>query len=137
MTMTTMATTMGAMATTAATTDDPGPDAQRPTRRPGLSVRVRITATVAALVTLALAGAGLIVYVVELRRIEASVQREVEQELDEFARLESEGINPITGRPFEVRSLLRTFILRNVPDDDELLVAWVDGEPWKWFPDDS
>jgi two-component system OmpR family sensor kinase len=104
----------------------------------GLSVRVRITATVAALVTAALAGAGLIVYLVEVERIEASVQREVEQELGEFGKLEEEGIDPDTRRPFDsVESLLHTFLIRNVPDDDELLVAWVDGAPWEQFPRDD
>lgn len=121
---------MGAMT---ATTDGGSPG-----HRPGLSVRLRITAAVAALVTVALAGAGVIVYVVELERVDASVQREVEQELDEFAKLERGGIDPRTGEAFHnVRSLLYTFLRRNVPDNDELLVAWVDGEPWRQSPDDD
>ncbi|HYG92027.1 MAG TPA: sensor histidine kinase, partial [Nocardioides sp.] len=95
-------------------------------RRTGLPVRARIASTVALLVAIALVGAGLIVYVVESRRIEASVQREVEQELGEFAKLERDGIDPRTGEDFaDVKALLRTFLRRNVPDDDELLVAWV------------
>jgi two-component system OmpR family sensor kinase len=119
--MTTEAMTTTMARVTATTTDHQrGP-------RPGTSVRVRITATVAALVTVALAGAGLIVYVVEVQRVEASVQREVEQELDEFRRLEQDGVDPETGRPFDVRSLLATFLVRNVPDDDELLVGWING----------
>lgn len=106
--------------------------------RPGLSVRLRITAAVAALVTVALASAGLIVYVVEIERIQNSVEREVEQELDEFAKLERQGIDPRTGEVFHnVRSLLRTFLLRNVPDDDELLVGWVDDEPAFRSPGDD
>lgn len=114
------------------TTTDP------PRHRVGLSVRIRITAAVALLVTVALAGAGLIVYVVELGRIDGSVQREVEQELDEFAKLEDNGIDPDTRRPFDsVDALLRTFLERNVPDDDELLVGWIDDQPEVWWPDDS
>jgi signal transduction histidine kinase len=105
------------------TTDGTGP------RGPGYSVRVRITAAVAALVTIALAGAGVIVYVIEVNRVEASVQREVEQELDEFAKLEEGGVDPETGEPFDVQSLLETFLERNVPDDDELLVGWVGDRP--------
>jgi two-component system OmpR family sensor kinase len=132
MMMTTMMTT-----TTAMTTTDPEPpDASTPPPRRGLSVRARITASVALLVTLALAGAGLIVYVVELGRVEASMQREVEQELDEFAKLRQEGVDPETGAPFNVDGLLLTFLRRNVPDDDELLVAWVDGRPRAQFPKD-
>lgn len=114
---------MGAMTgTTGTTTEHEG----RAVHRPGLSVRVRITATVALLVTLALAGAGAIVYLVELRRIDAAIVREAEQELDEFAALqESESVDPGTGEPFRVESILRAFLQRNVPDDDELLIGWL------------
>src|SRR5687767_6442369 len=126
MTAAARATTIMVVMTTRATTTmttEAMTEARRPARRAGVSVRVRITATVAALVTVALAGAGLIVYVVEVERVEASVQREVEQELDEFARLNADGIDPRTRRPFDsVASLLRTFLRRNVPDSDELLV---------------
>lgn len=128
--MTTMTTT------TAMTTTEPEPPDANPPPRRGLSVRARITASVALLVTLALAGAGLIVYVVELGRVEAAMQREVEQELDEFAKLRQEGVDPETGAPFNVEGLLLTFLRRNVPDDDELLVAWVDGRPRAQFPED-
>ncbi|MBC7279345.1 HAMP domain-containing sensor histidine kinase [Nocardioides sp.] len=124
------------MTTTAMTTEPEPPEAGTPPPRRGLSVRARITASVALLVTLALAGAGLIVYVVELGRVEAAMQREVEQELDEFAKLRQEGVDPETGAPFNVEGLLLTFLRRNVPDDDELLVAWVDGRPRAHFPED-
>ncbi|WP_435771727.1 sensor histidine kinase [Nocardioides sp. SYSU DS0651] len=110
-----------------------GTTTERP-RRPSISVRTRITLTVAVLVAAALAGAGVIVQVVERGRIEQSVQREVEQELEEFEALQREGVDPQTGRPFDVESLLRRFLERNVPDDDELLVAWYDGEPRYQFP---
>jgi signal transduction histidine kinase len=104
----------------------------------GWSVRVRITAAVALLVATALAGAGLIVYFVELERIDAATQDEVEQELDEFGRLQADGIDPDTRRPFKsVDAVLRTFLERNVPDDDELLVGWVGDRPEVWFPDDA
>ncbi|WP_245927760.1 sensor histidine kinase [Nocardioides silvaticus] len=131
-------TTTGTTGTTTGTTTTgttTGTTTDRPRR--GLSVRTRITVAVALLVTVALAGAGVIVYVVELGRIDASVQREVEQELDEFARLEEDGIDPDTRRPFaSVDALLLTFLERNVPDDDELLVGWVGNGPERWFPDD-
>lgn len=122
--------------TTAMTVGMETTEPSRP-RRAGLSVRVRITAAVALLVTVALAGAGVIVYVIERGRIDNSVQREVEQELDEFARLETEGVDPETGIPFDVEGLLRTFLERNVPDDDELLVGWVGDGPAMRFPEDD
>ncbi|QYJ05484.1 HAMP domain-containing histidine kinase [Nocardioides panacisoli] len=105
--------------------------------QPLLTVRARIAATVAVLVAVALGGAGLIVHLLESQRVEASVQREVEQELDEFQRLQAEGIDPETGEPFVVDTLLERFLQRNVPDDDELLVGWVDDAPLYWFPADG
>lgn len=108
------------------------PLASTPTgrRSGGLSVRTRITAAVAVLVTVALGGAGTIVYWFESRSILSDTQREVEQELDEFAALEA------TDDFTSIRDLLKGFLLRNVPDDDELLVGWVDDEPAFQFPDD-
>ncbi|WP_244962989.1 sensor histidine kinase [Nocardioides dongkuii] len=91
-----------------------------------MSVRVRITATVAALVALTLAGAGLLVYAIETQRLEQQTADDVDQELDEFARLNGGGVDPVTGAGFaSVQDLLELFMRRNVPDDDELLVGWV------------
>ncbi|HEX8509116.1 MAG TPA: ATP-binding protein [Propionibacteriaceae bacterium] len=103
-------------------------------RRYGISVRLRITATVALLVALTLSGAGLIVYTVESQRIEAQSIDEVNQELDEFALLQG-GRDPETGQPFQsVRDILTLFLRRNVPDDDELLVGWIGNRPELRFP---
>lgn len=124
---TTTATTTGT--TTGTTTTEPAPPARdaRP-RRSGVSVRVRITAAVATLVALTLAGSGLLVYAVESQRLEQQTADDVNQELDEFARLNQDGIDPETGEPFaDLRTMFELFMRRNVPDDDELLVGWVDG----------
>jgi two-component system OmpR family sensor kinase len=97
-------------------------------RRPGWSVRTRIITAVALLVTLALAGAGAIVYAVESARLQELAVDRINQELDEFAALDDEGIDPETGEDFaDVRSLLVTFLERNVPDEHEVLVAWYGG----------
>lgn len=98
--------------------------------RRGLSVRTRITAAVALLVTVALAGAGVIVHWVESRSIVSDTQREVEQELDEFVALQA------TGDFTSIPDLLEGFLVRNVPDDDELLVGWVGDGPAFKFPND-
>lgn len=98
-------------------------------------MRTRITATVALLVTVALAGAGAVVYAIESQRLEEQVVADVEQELDEFATLQERGVDPRTFEPFtNVRPLLVTFLRRNVPDEDEILVAWYDDEPQKAAP---
>lgn len=98
-------------------------------------MRARITATVALLVLGALSAAGLIVYAVESQRVEARTIDEVEQELDEFARLKGDGRDPSTGEPFtSIDDLMRLFLRRNVPDDDELLVAWAGDRAIGRFP---
>lgn len=99
--------------------------------RRGLSVRTRITAAVSLLVTVALAGAGVIVHWIESRAIVSDTQREVEQELDEFVALQA------TGDFGSIPDLLEGFLVRNVPDDDELLVGWVGDRPIARFPGDD
>jgi two-component system, OmpR family, sensor kinase len=98
----------------------------------GFTVRTRIAASVAVLVGLALAGAGLVVYALESTRIERGVSTQVDQELAEFARLRDEGIDP-EARPVQgfndIRTLIEVFLLRNVPDENELLVGYWDGAP--------
>ncbi|MDX6371553.1 MAG: hypothetical protein QOD98_541 [Nocardioidaceae bacterium] len=98
--------------------------------RSGVSVRIRITATVALLTLLALTGAGLIVYVVEARRIDTAINTRVDQQFQQFETFQVKDVNPGTGKPYvNVGSLLDAFVERQVPDDDEALVSWYDGAP--------
>ena len=139
-----MATATTAAATTVATgatTTDPaieGADSRpgaRPAPRSGVSVRARITAAVALLGALALTGAGAIVYAVEAQRIEQQQVTEIDQELAELDRLQDQGLNPDTGRPFAgVGAMLDTFLARNVPDENEILISWYDGGPRRASP---
>jgi two-component system OmpR family sensor kinase len=95
-------------------------------RRPGLSVRTRITATVAALVLLALSAAGAIIYTLESARVEALARAQADQEIAEFRTLQQDGVDPRTTRPFSSsEDLLDVFLTRNVPSDDELLIGWM------------
>ncbi|WP_340538076.1 sensor histidine kinase [Nocardioides sp. GXZ039] len=74
---------------------------------------------------------------IEHERLNEQTADEVDQEFAEFQALADDGIDPATRAPFAtVRPLLTTFLERNVPDDDELLVGWLDGEPKLYFPDD-
>ncbi len=101
--------------------------APRPPRS-GFSVRTRITVAVALLVGLTLAGAGALVYAIELRQLDADAYAEADQELQEFRQLQARGIDPDTSERFaSVDALLDTFLERNVPDTDEVLVTWYDG----------
>ena len=89
-----------------------------------LSVRTRITAVIAILATAAMAGAGVLVYTLESARIERQTNAQIDQEIAEFRQLQG-GNDPDTAEPFtSVKELLNTFIARNVPDDDEILVGY-------------
>ena len=92
----------------------------------------------ALLVTLALAGAGLIFYSIESDRVEEQTLGEIDQELTELERLQENGLNPDTREPFQsVEAMLMLFLARNVPNDDELLVGWWRGRPQVSSPADD
>lgn len=90
------------------------------------------------LVALALAGAGAIVYAVETQRLEERSLAGIEQELDELVALDRTGIDPATGETFRtVEAMLLTFLRRNVPDENEVLVAWFGPGERRWTPRDA
>lgn len=94
--------------------------------RAGFSVRTRLSATVALLVAATLLLAGVLVHAIESRRLDEQSVAAIEQEIDGLSKLQQDGADPSTGKPFTgVGELLELFMLRNVPDDDELLVGWV------------
>lgn len=96
--------------------------------RPGVSVRVRITATVALLLLGGLVMAGAAVWTIESRRVDRQVAEQADREFAEFNHLVRDGRDPETDRPFaDPESMVRLFLERNVPNDDEVLVGWWDG----------
>ncbi len=114
-----------AVRTTSSDNDAPEANADNPRRsdRPGLSVRTRIIVALAVLVTIALTSAGLIIYALESARLKAAAVSQADQELAEFAELQrSENFT-------DIDPLLNTFLTRNVPNDYEMLVGWIDGSP--------
>lgn len=89
----------------------------------------------ALLAALGLAVAGAFVYALESSRLIRDVNQQIEQEQQEFVRLQEEGIDPATGVRFDdVHSLLVTFLARNVPGDHEMLVAYQPGRPLERSP---
>lgn len=107
-------------------------EAGRETGRWGaFSVRTRVTVAFVAFAGLALLSAGFFVYTIEVRATEAGVQQQIEQEIAEFTTLATSDPPPAdveTGEPIATaEQLLRVFLTRNVPDDDELLVGYADG----------
>jgi two-component system, OmpR family, sensor kinase len=92
-------------------------------RRTGLSVRTRIVVSLAVLVAAALTVAGVIIYVLETARLEASAIDQAEQELAEFSTMQS------IEQFGDIDDVLRAFMERNVPSDNEMFIGWIDGEP--------
>jgi two-component system OmpR family sensor kinase len=112
------------MVTTAPTTTAPPAVTERvPWAQ--VSVRTRLTAVIAVLTLVSLTGAGVLVWTLESARIEAGVSEQVDQEVEEFRVFEDEGVDPVTGTGFtDALRLVTVFLERNVPDDDEMLVAY-------------
>src|SRR3954447_3916794 len=89
-----------------------------------LSVRQRLTVTVALLTSLALVAVGFTLYVLESRRIDDVIDSSLSQEVGEFRALQAEN-DPETRRPFDsANRLLTVFLQRNLPDDNESLYGF-------------
>ncbi|HEY9565861.1 MAG TPA: hypothetical protein VIR30_19005, partial [Nocardioides sp.] len=83
----------------------------------------------AVLVALALSSAGAIMYAIESARLDRAATAQAEQEIAEFRTLQEQGKDPNTAQDFaSIRDLMRVFLERNVPSDNELFVAWVEGK---------
>jgi two-component system, OmpR family, sensor kinase len=93
------------------------------------AARTRILGWVLLLAALGMLFAGATVYLVERARIESRIDRSLTQEVDEFRTFAREGIDPRTGRRFEsVERLFFVALQRNVPDRNEALFGFIDGQ---------
>ncbi|MBZ5736458.1 HAMP domain-containing histidine kinase [Nocardioides sp. TRM66260-LWL] len=106
-------------------------------RLPLLSVRVRITLVVALLASIALGLCGLIVFAVEQQRIEEQTAEQIDQELAELARLQRSPAEWVVDDRPRAADLLDTFLRRNVPQADEVLVSWYDDRAQRSSPSGS
>ena len=108
-------------------TTDLEPD---PERRPPLArritggVRTRILASYVILLAIAAFASVLAVRQVLLVRLDDRVEKDLQQEVEEFRAL-ANGNDPRTGEPFgdDVQAIFTTYLQRNVPDDDEELIT--------------
>jgi len=118
------ATAVTAAMTAAATTTERAATRDVRPERSGVSVRVRITATVAVLAFLALSGAGLIVYVIEAQRIDQDISDRVDNQFGEFRKFQEQdgAAYPTVG------AMLDAFLEVEVPQDDTALVTWYDAQ---------
>ena len=100
--------------------------------RPLRSARVRILAWIVILLTASTVASVVLVRQIQLVRLNDEVEEGLTQEASEFRRL-VDGRDPESGEPFgtDVQSIFDTFLRRNVPSDDEVLLTFVRGRPYK------
>jgi len=92
------------------------------------SVRFRMLVGYLVLLAVALTIAIVVTRQVQHARADREIEREQAQEVAELRRLAG-GLNPETGEPFgtDVEAILRTYLQRNVPSDDEAFYTVVGG----------
>lgn len=96
-------------------------------RRSRLSVRGRLMIAVGLIVAAALVGAGTALYIVESARINRQVTESIDREVATFRTFQKQKNDPSTDRPYtSVESLLESFLVTNLPAQDEVL--------WGYFP---
>ena len=97
----------------------------RLSRRITGSLRSRLLLSYIALLAIASFASVLAARQVLLVRLDDRVSEDLQQEVEEFETLASEGVDPENGRPFgnDVKTLFDTYLERNVPDDDEELIT--------------
>lgn len=108
------------------TTTELEPDKRRPlARRITGGVRARILASYVILLAITAAASVVAVRQVLLVRLDDRVEQDLQQEVAEFRALADTGIDPETRRPFgeDVKAIFKTYLERNVPDDDEELIT--------------
>ncbi len=94
--------------------------------------RTRILIWYLLLMTLSSVASVLAVRQILLARLEERVEESLYQEVEEFRQLRN-GRNPETGQPFDddIVAIFDVFLARNIPEDNEYLLAIVDGELYK------
>lgn len=99
------------------------------------SFRVRVLGSFTALLAVALLAGLFLQRAVLLEGLEQDIRSALEQEREELETLAG-GRNPLTGEPFndDVRAIFDTFLSRNVPEEGEVYIAFVDGAPYKTTP---
>jgi signal transduction histidine kinase len=103
----------------------PAGDEQRHVR---ISVRGRVLASVLAMSALGMAITGGTAFLIQDRLVDAGITVALEQEVQEFRRMSTSGVDPQTGAPFtSVENLLRFAIEGNVPHRNETYLTLLNG----------
>jgi two-component system OmpR family sensor kinase len=122
---------------TETTADTSTPTVAEPTDtrdwRPRIGIRTRVVVGYVALLAASLAISALVTRQVLHARLEREIDSALAQEVEEI-RLLAEGTDPATGEAFgdDVEAILRTFLLRSVPADDEAFYTLLSGEPFQY-----
>lgn len=95
-------------------------------------MRVRIVAVVVLLLVLSSVGSIFLLRTVLFARLDEGIQVSLEREAEEFRKLTG-GVDPRTGKPFgdDVRAIFDVYFSREVPDEGETLLTFVDGELYR------
>ena len=95
------------------------------------SARARVLLGALILLAATIAVSILVDRAVLLARLGDRIDAELAQEVDEFRRLVG-GVDPATGEPFgsDVEAIFDTYFDRNVPGEDEVFLAILDGAPY-------
>jgi signal transduction histidine kinase len=104
-------------------------------RRPWFGLRARIILVHTGLLALAVVASVLVARQVLLVRLDERIDAELSQEVEELRNL-APGRDPLTGRPFggDIRRIFEVFLQRNVPARHEVIITFVDGEPFERSP---
>jgi signal transduction histidine kinase len=91
-------------------------------------IRLRLVWWFIVVLALATVGSVILVRQVLIGRLDARIQSELVQEVNEVRRL-AEGNDPATGEPFgqRVDRIFEVFLERNIPAQHEMLVTFIDG----------
>lgn len=98
-----------------------------------VAVRTRVLAAVLGVTAIGMLVAGVTSFLVQRERVDARIDDNLAQEVDELRGFSETGIDPETGGDFtSVDRFLEVVMQRNVPDRNEGLLAFVDGvEAWR------
>jgi two-component system OmpR family sensor kinase len=104
----------------------------RPRTTGTISARLRILAVWVPIIALSLAGSIVVAREVLLERTDERIAHELSQEVRELRAFAREGLNPETGRPWSrVEQLLGLNLSRNIPEENQTMLAFVDGRPYR------
>lgn len=104
-------------------------------RRVFFSTRSRILTSYIVLMLASTLIATFVIRQILLSRLQERVERSLTQEVQEFQNL-VDGRDPKTGQPFgdDIAAIFRVFLSRNIPEDDEFLVTFLNEEFYRSSP---